>query len=1004
MKGNKPKTLEENQNIQMLMDERKINSLEDINKIIGKLNEIAKIYGLSNIQKFLILFYSHYNHFNPQAQCSSKLIQLSEIMLKKITKKNILFLVQEAITKLFPEENIFGDKKDINFEDIGFALCKLSKNVDILETFFTSFLNIIIFNTNEYHSLNLENPITLDLFEIIFDSIYGPKKDDKKAVEEIIKNCIEKSNSCYNNLFRCKLCYDIMIIKLNNNNNIEVKCQNCDKQYEEINEIDALKTFYTKIFCIQCKEQIFLYKQNFKCVTCKNLVCLNCKIKHFHECFSLNYINLFEVGYKCELHNKFYTDYCFACKKNLCEYCKQVHFHKITEMPNINNTIKEFLKNKTIYRLSNVKNELIKYNLSQIYLDNKKRNIINGFIFEFTCKLFQIDLKNTMKNIIFKKFNNDEFRDYYDKLLHKVSQGSQYHLYCLKLIKSKYKKKDINLFEINYESLFTREKEIQNFIDRSKYFFKFLQQLHRNIKNDLRINNLKIKNDTLKINIEELRMQLLLYKNAKKNNQENTHNILSGFLADELLNIIIEKYKDKLEKVSLTLYIFLDLIVNGYYNILSNKEIIGSIENISNELSQMIKELKEKPNDENIKEKLIKFVHGSYKLRFIEDVIIGNELFKKEDLNIILDILFFIKNVGNKTAHPNIDIKNSIKIINIKNLPIKFEIEYFFETELKAKIGIEIIKKREKKDFQMIIKCPQLIANSIIDENEIDDYVEEEDKDMYYNSKKYKFNYFDDFNLFKNLEDYRIEVKNKIKEKIIKIRDEFLSSFNECKMKKNINIEEIIEVIFSGKDEIIFNETKNLVRLLNIEKDNVINKYLNLNLEEYLCIENEDIDSLREHLNSIKLILKNFWALKIPKHNNLDEYINIFIESQKVNYSKYISFIENLESFKFDKNRLDCLRNEIIAEICFLLLNKVFVIEIERLELIIKNYEEEIMKNIIYEEIAEKLKEISKIFENRFSNNSIELTVLIQKYLSDLKKVNNLDLEQIKIILIKIIK
>lgn len=56
MKGNKPKTLEENQNIQMLMDERKINSLEDINKIIGKLNEIAKFMDFQIFKNSLFYF------------------------------------------------------------------------------------------------------------------------------------------------------------------------------------------------------------------------------------------------------------------------------------------------------------------------------------------------------------------------------------------------------------------------------------------------------------------------------------------------------------------------------------------------------------------------------------------------------------------------------------------------------------------------------------------------------------------------------------------------------------------------------------------------------------------------------------------------------------------------------------------------------------------------------------------------------------------------------------
>ena len=434
---------------------------------------------------------------------------------------------------------------------------------------------------------------------------------------------------------------------------------------------------------------------------------------------------------------------------------------------------------------------------------------------------------------------------------------------------------------------------------------------------------------------------------------------------------------------------------------------IKSLGEISDKLKEMIDELKKNPDDEKIKEKIINFVQTSHKLRFIDDIKIGNEIIKKEDLNVILDILFYIKNIGNKTAHPNIDIQNSMKMINIQKLPIKFKIESFFENELKTDIENEIKKRREHEkkgeDFQIIVKSPETMATSLFDEDKIHDDIEEEDKELYYFYEEYNFDHNVDYDLCKYLENYRNGVKNKIEEKIIKIRDELISSFNEGQLKMNPNIQEIVEVIFAGKDELMFNEIKNFVRLIISDTDIIIRKYLNFYLKDYLDNENINIEDLRNNIKAISLILNKFWKLKIPKHNNLDEYININITPIKGIYSKYIPFIENLESFKFPENRFGCLGNEIIAEVCFLLLRKTFVREIESFESIINNYEKEIIKNIIYKEFAEKLIEISVMLEKRFSNTSIKLNVLIQNYLSDSAKVNNLNLDTIKLILIKII-
>ena len=124
--------------------------------------------------------------------------------------------------------------------------------------------------------------------------------------------------------------------------------------------------------------------------------------------------------------------------------------------------------------------------------------------------------------------------------------------------------------------------------------------------------------------------------------------------------------------------------------------------------------------------------------------------------------------------------------------------------------------------------------------------------------------------------------------------------------------------------------------------------------------------------------LKYFEKLKVIRHENLDEHINQKIFAEEDDFLEYIFFIEKLEKSNFSLINNDSLGNEIIAEVCFLFLNKIFIREINKLKLIISNYAKELFKNIIYEEIAYKLKEIKKLFEERFKESSFNLTNIIK--------------------------
>ena len=116
------------------------------------------------------------------------------------------------------------------------------------------------------------------------------------------------------------------------------------------------------------------------------------------------------------------------------------------------------------------------------------------------------------------------------------------------------------------------------------------------LKNSIIYNNIKIKND-------ELESILLIYNKSNIVYKKNTHNLISRFLANELIVSILTKYPEKFDKISLIFSIFIDLIISSNYNILSNEKIKDFIFGISKNFIKDLEEYK-KTTYEQVKEKL----------------------------------------------------------------------------------------------------------------------------------------------------------------------------------------------------------------------------------------------------------------------------------------------------------------------------------------------------------------------------------------------------------------
>ena len=212
------------------------------------------------------------------------------------------------------------------------------------------------------------------------------------------------------NVKRCNQCNKIPLIELIERNNeyyIKYNCENGHK--DEINleyYLNNNKNSLNKIDCFECKkkqENNFLRFQY--CVTCKQVLCINCITSHTDK--QHQYIPLSRYDSTCLEHNQSFSHYCKNCNKNICLLCLNNHQqHNIILLSQIfiNDDYLQIIKNKEndIFKIKNIKNEIIEELKKQIKL------IENIYLkYEKNMNLLSCLINNLMNTYIYeKKLNN----------------------------------------------------------------------------------------------------------------------------------------------------------------------------------------------------------------------------------------------------------------------------------------------------------------------------------------------------------------------------------------------------------------------------------------------------------------------------------------------------------------------------------------------------------------------------------------------------------------------
>ena len=226
----------------------------------------------------------------------------------------------------------------------------------------------------------------------------GLVKSKEIICPECKQNCLFKFDGVNKiNLYGCK-----------NNHEKEILIE----EFENTQNIDA-----SKIICCNynnCNNNKFksYNKQFYRCLTCKNNLCLLCKSTHNQSHYIIDYD---KINYFCDIHNDLFTSYCKNCKKNLCMLCENEHnkdknhniidYKRLIENKNeLNNEMNKFKKkidkfNDDIKKIIELLNDIIKK--MNIYFEINN-NLVNNY--EPQNKNFEIlqNIKEIKNNILMK--------------------------------------------------------------------------------------------------------------------------------------------------------------------------------------------------------------------------------------------------------------------------------------------------------------------------------------------------------------------------------------------------------------------------------------------------------------------------------------------------------------------------------------------------------------------------------------------------------------------------
>lgn len=812
-----------------------------------------------------------------------KLIQYLINIKKKKEKANPLEIFN-VFAEVFSDDPLYIKlfEKDDDLNDIKESYLEMIIPF-VPDTQISLIINVMKNYTNEeelkfvekiLNDINLKIEESFLFLKKIIIGVINSKENLKQQIQDIKDNFL---NNEKNELFRCNKCYSFPILYTDGNEpNKTIKIKHACNHFEGNVILESEQIRNTKPKCYHCDKVLSIINYNYLCSNCKNLVCNYCKQIHFIKCLTLFFIPFSEVGLICSEHNKKYEIFCSICQKNLCSLCKQEHEHfsnysktslgfidktKIEDYVNKNNNINKAYKNLLHLIISDIK-----------YLDNLQFHYFLDNLLE---------QKKPLDCGFFETFGNELFDKYYSTLINEYTKSSAYYRKIYQKIKDAYQDNNIkiNNHEYDFDSFIIRRENdskthFRNSLQTSLLFdyFNSLNEVKNKIKEEKNKSDegiLKIKQEKSKIKTNPFSINSNAYK-------VNTIKLFNRYIANGILKYLITNYQNNFQKVACNRNIY-DYIIKNFPK--------------DNDLVINFK----KENKNNI----IDMTENNRDIKFIKSITIENMTISVDDLNILLEYLFYIKELGNDIPEQNTfdykgkankddDKKNYNKNnINTFNKNLLYILQnYDFKNKISNKCLLECLFEKKYENLLSEIKLVEVGENKEIVEldkqSELQNEINEE---------------------FKNLDESLDYFKS--------LHSSF-PKYNDKKIKKFDSLSKFFERLYDASIN-KQSAVKLLINLNNLEYENCLLD----NIPEFIseCFNHIMSHLLQINESTINQLEKEIKKLKIMRNNN-----RVILETYKILNEKTTEIegqFKNNNQDTFLKGLIDYLNKQKNEEVKF---------------------------------------------------------------------------------------
>ena len=337
-----------------------------------------------------------------------------------------------------------------------YLLCDLNEKMkNIFKKFCTKQSIDISLLSFSYKSEKIDGELTLEQF--LQSKEIREIREIRKINIDVSKTEKNKMNgniiSLNDNRILCPLCAESILIIIKNYKITLYNCKNGHKVtnilLDEFKDIQNLTK--SDIICNKCQKINIIQNMFYRCLSCKENLCINCYDKHNKAHNIINYEDKFQI---CEEHNKPYISICTDCKLSLCIKCINNHAqHYII-------SLKKYIMNK-----QSILNDL-----------QEKANIIYKFIEDI--KELRNKFDNTKLNIIIDNFKT--YYDIYDSILNNCN-----NIYDKNYELLENAKKLSNNYEIIQDiNLINNEENINN---KYNYLLKILDKMTNKINDEIEL-------------------------------------------------------------------------------------------------------------------------------------------------------------------------------------------------------------------------------------------------------------------------------------------------------------------------------------------------------------------------------------------------------------------------------------------------------------------------------------------------------------------------------------